>query len=104
VIARIERVDGVRNLESILGADWFDGFFVGPYDLSGSLGRPGSFEHPEMREALAEVTGYVSPDGPLSGIHVVAPDPQELDAAIADCYRFTAFASEVTQARAHTSR
>ena len=38
VIAQIEHVDGVRNLEPILNVEGIDGFFVGPYDLSGSVG------------------------------------------------------------------
>ena len=42
------------------GPDWFgvDGFFIGPYDLSVSVGIPGAdFDHPIMSAALERVTG-----------------------------------------------
>ena len=95
VIAQIEHIDGVRNLEAILDVDGIDGFFVGPYDLSGSLGRPGDFEHPDMAAALVELDTYVTSDGPAAGIHVVEPDIEKLQAALAKGYRFVGFASEM---------
>ena len=38
VIVQIEHIDGVENLESILRTEGVDGFIIGPYDLSASLG------------------------------------------------------------------
>jgi 2-dehydro-3-deoxyglucarate aldolase len=49
VIVQIEHIEGVRNLGQILAVPGVAGFIVGPYDLSGSLGLPGQFDHPEMR-------------------------------------------------------
>jgi 2-dehydro-3-deoxyglucarate aldolase len=95
VIAQIEHIDGVKNLESILEVDGIDGFFVGPYDLSGSLGRPGDFEHPDVKSALEVVEEFVTADGPVAGIHVVEPDATKLNEALDRGYRFVAFASEM---------
>lgn len=95
VIAQIEHVDAVRNLPQILDVDGIDGFFVGPYDLSGSLGRPGEFGHPDVRAALAEVAAHITPDGKFAGIHVVEPEAAKLERAIDEGYRFIAFASEM---------
>ena len=95
VILQIEHVDGLRNLEAILAVEGVTGFFVGPYDLSGSLGRPGDFEHPEVKAALAEVERFVTPDGPIAGIHVVQPDIDELRRVLDRGYRFVGFASEM---------
>ncbi len=95
VIAQIEHIDGVRNLDAILDVDGIDGFFVGPYDLSGSLGRPGDFENPGVRSALDEVGAHITADGPFAGIHVVEPDLDKLAQAVSAGYRFIAFASDM---------
>jgi 2-dehydro-3-deoxyglucarate aldolase len=42
IIAQIETIDGVNNLEEIMSYD-FDHYMIGPYDLSASLGVPGNF-------------------------------------------------------------
>jgi 2-keto-3-deoxy-L-rhamnonate aldolase RhmA len=95
VIAQIEHIDGVKNLDAILAVDGIDGFFVGPYDLSASLGRPGRFDDPKVQRALAEVEERVTPDGPVAGIHVVEPDVARLRDVLDRGYRFVAFASEM---------
>ena len=95
VIAQIESIEGVRNLDEILAVDGVDGFFVGPYDLSGSLGRPGEFDHPDVEAALADVRSHIRPDGPPAGIHVVEPDLAQLREAFDAGYRFVGFASEM---------
>ncbi len=95
VIAQIEHINAVNNLEAILDVDGIDGFFVGPYDLSASLGRPGDFEHPDVKNALEVVEEFVTADGPVAGIHVVEPDVAQLQNALDRGYRFVAFASEM---------
>ena len=95
VLAQIEHIDAVSNLDRILSVDGIDGFFVGPYDLSGSVGRPGDFDHPEVKAALDQVANYISVDGPVAGLHVVDPDITQLEAAIDRGYRFIALASEM---------
>ena len=94
-IPQIEHIDAVRNLREILDVEGVAGFFVGPYDLSGSLGVPGDFEHPEVVAALDMVAEFIQPEGPFAGIHVVEPDIEALEAAIGKGYRFIAFASEM---------
>jgi 2-keto-3-deoxy-L-rhamnonate aldolase RhmA len=95
VIAQVEHIDGVRNLQSIIDVEGIDGYFIGPYDLSGSVGRPGEFDHPDVRDALAEAAKFITAEGSLAGIHVVDPDPAKLESAIADGYRLIAYASEM---------
>ncbi len=55
VIAQIEHMEGVRNLDAILRTPGVAGFIVGPYDLAGSLGVPGEFNHPDILAELAEI-------------------------------------------------
>ncbi len=94
-IMQVEHVDGVDNLEEILAVDGVDGFFVGPYDLSASLGHPGEFDHPSVVAALERVGKIVSRPEVLAGIHVVEPDDAKLQAVIDEGYRFVAFASDM---------
>lgn len=88
VVVQIEHADAIRNLDGILTTDGVDAFIVGPYDLSGSLGRPGEFSHPEVIAALEKVREAAGRTGALSGFHVIPPDWKEAEARIAEGYRF----------------
>ena len=94
-IMQVEHVEGVDNLDEILAVDGVDGFFIGPYDLSASLGYPGQFDHPSVIAALDRVRKVVARPDVLAGIHVVDPDEAKLQEAIDDGYRFVAFASDM---------
>ncbi|MCB9721122.1 MAG: 2,4-dihydroxyhept-2-ene-1,7-dioic acid aldolase [Candidatus Omnitrophica bacterium] len=91
VIVQIEHIAAVENLKSILSVDGVDGFIVGPYDLSGSLGHPGEFTHPEMGSALRRIE-EVAKEFPsvCQGVHVIPPDPAEVNQRIENGYRFIA--------------
>lgn len=91
VFVQIEHIDAVNNLEAILRTPGVDGFFIGPYDLSASLGIPGDFNHPKMKAALAEVRRVQSVVPTTAGIHVVQPVPSDALEKLAEGYRFIAF-------------
>jgi len=44
IIAHIEGVQGINNLEEILSVSGIDVVFIGPYNLSQSLGLPGEIK------------------------------------------------------------
>ncbi len=94
-IMQVEHIDGVGNLEEILAVDGVDGFFIGPYDLSASLGHPGEFDHPDVVAAMNRVAEVVKRPDVLAGIHVVEPEPALLAKVIEDGYRFVAYASDM---------
>lgn len=51
LIAQIETVEGVKNVEKIWKSSTFNYVMIGPYDLTASLGEPGNFEsHLYLRE------------------------------------------------------
>jgi 4-hydroxy-2-oxoheptanedioate aldolase len=52
VIVHIEGTRGVKNLDEILTVDGIDVIFLGPYDLSQSLGIPGQVEDPRVEELM----------------------------------------------------
>lgn len=91
VIVQIEHIDAVKNLEEILAVKGVDGFLVGPYDLSGSLGKPGKFDASDVIEALAKVKRISALFNALSGFHVVQPDIEDFYKKKNEGYKFIAF-------------
>lgn len=91
VIVQIEHIEGVNNLEQILNTKGVDGFIIGPYDLSASLGIPGKFEHSDFKAALDTVHRVSKQVNALMGIHVVAPDVSAAKEKIEEGYRFIAY-------------
>lgn len=55
VIAQIEHIEAVRNIAAILDVPGVDAAFIGPFDLSGSLNKPGWFKDSEVRRAVNDV-------------------------------------------------
>ena len=55
VIVQIEHKDGVANIDEILQVPGIDAIFVGPYDLSGSMGILGQVFDPRVLEAIEKV-------------------------------------------------
>ncbi|TFK87198.1 Phosphoenolpyruvate/pyruvate domain-containing protein [Polyporus arcularius HHB13444] len=57
VLVQIETRDGVQNLDDILSVDGLDGVFIGPYDLSLSLGfpPPSPDPHPEVEKTIQQI-------------------------------------------------
>lgn len=55
IIAHIEGKEGFENLDAILAVGGIDVIFIGPYDLSQSLGIPGQVDHPRLRKTMSEI-------------------------------------------------
>jgi 2-keto-3-deoxy-L-rhamnonate aldolase RhmA len=74
---QIESKQAVDHLDEILevSKDAVDLFFIGPADLSQSLGIPGQFTHPLLQETIEKVIRKVCAKGKIAGIHVA--DPQQ---------------------------
>ncbi|HUQ78017.1 MAG TPA: aldolase/citrate lyase family protein [Patescibacteria group bacterium] len=69
-IIQIESVGGLRDADAIAAIDGVDVLFVGPADLSHSLGIPGQFQHPDYAAALERVVGACRDHGKAAGILV----------------------------------
>ena len=74
VVLQVEARLATSDLGSILAVGGIDVLFVGPYDLSTSLGLPGQFDHPRVREAITEIVTRCGEKGIAVGIWV--PDTQ----------------------------
>jgi len=55
VVAQVEHVDGVEAIGHILAVPGVDAVFIGPYDLSASLGKPGRIQDPDVKDAIETV-------------------------------------------------
>jgi 4-hydroxy-2-oxoheptanedioate aldolase len=59
VIAQLEDAEALDHLPEILDCDGLSGAFIGPADLSASLGHPGQVDHPVVSEAVERMTAAV---------------------------------------------
>ena len=55
IILQVEGLEGVRNIDEILDVPNFDVLFIGPYDLSQSVGKPGDVTCPEVISLMREI-------------------------------------------------
>ena len=53
VIVQAESTTAMANLESIANVDGVDGIFIGPSDLSASIGHAGNVSHPDVVDAVS---------------------------------------------------
>ncbi len=56
VVIQAEHIEAVNHIEQIVEVAGIDAVFVGPYDLSASLGRTGDVAHPDVVAAIKRVT------------------------------------------------
>jgi 2-keto-3-deoxy-L-rhamnonate aldolase RhmA len=68
VVVQIETVAGVANAEAIASAPGVDVLFIGPLDLSISLGTPGNWETPEWMAHADRVLAAAKKYGKAVGI------------------------------------
>lgn len=74
IVVHIEGSDAVANLEEILDVDGIDVVFIGPYDLSQSLGIPGQTTHPRLQEAIKSIVETGNGRGKSVGLFVEDPE------------------------------
>lgn len=67
VIIQLEGQEAIENLDEILQVPGIDIVFIGPYDLSQSLGVPGDTTHPKVVEQMRDIVGRAERAGILTG-------------------------------------
>ena len=68
VIAQIETVGCLEQIDQIVQIEGLDGVVVGPNDLSGSMGVMGQTDHPDVTAAIATITRSAKDAGLSVGI------------------------------------
>ncbi|MBS38371.1 MAG: 2,4-dihydroxyhept-2-ene-1,7-dioic acid aldolase [Thiotrichales bacterium] len=67
VTCMVETPDGVRAIPEMAKLERLSMIFIGPFDLSTSMGISGQFEHPEFRSMLSDAEAAVKASGKLLG-------------------------------------
>lgn len=67
VCVQLEEAEAIKNIDEILQVDGVDVFFVGPSDLSQSLGYPGRSDVPEVREVINSTFARIKSAAKVSG-------------------------------------
>lgn len=70
VIGHLEGKEGLENIDDILQVDGLDVIFIGPYDLSQSLGIPGQVDSPVLLEKMQNITEKCKKKDKLVGTFV----------------------------------
>ncbi len=93
VLVQVETAEALAQIEAIAAVDGVDGVFIGPADLSASLGHIGDAGHEEVQAAIKDAATRLAAVGKPAGILT----PSEADARryIEWGYRFVAVGSDL---------
>jgi len=95
VVVMIEHVDAVNDIDAILSVPEIDAYIIGPYDLSGSMGRPGELNHTDVQAAIELVLRAGQRAEKPGGIHVIEPDPNALQQRISSGFNFLGYTLDI---------
>ena len=68
VLVQVETREALANIQAIAAVDGIDGVFIGPADLSASMGHLGNAAHPEVAAAIDDAIASVRQCGKAPGI------------------------------------
>lgn len=74
VVVQVETAAAVEALPEIVKVDGVDVIFVGPADLSQSLGVTGQVQHPKMQQAMDRITEVVAGSSKTLGLMVTSAE------------------------------
>jgi len=93
LLVQVETRAALDGLEAIAAVDGVDGVFIGPSDLSASLGHIGNPQHPEVQRALEDGVRRLKAVGKPAGILTL--NEEEARRYIGWGYTFVAVGSDV---------
>lgn len=68
VIVQAETTAALENLDAIVNTEGVDGVFIGPSDLSASMGHIGDASHPDVVEAVGNALQEIRAAGKYAGL------------------------------------
>jgi len=99
LVAMLEDVRAIDNLDSILRVDGLDAVLLGPYDLSASLNQTAKFNHPKYLHVMKTIVKKTNAHSIPVGIHVVEPSVRELNKKIKQGFQFLPFSIDTVLLR-----
>jgi 2-dehydro-3-deoxyglucarate aldolase len=94
IIAQIEHIDAINNLEEIVEVKEIDGLMIGPYDLSASIGIPGNFDNQVVKDALDTFISKSKKNTTSIGQHIVPLEEWRFREAVEKGYNFIAYGTD----------
>ena len=91
IIAQIENIEAVKEIEQILKVPGLDAIIIGPYDLSASMAITGQFSSKKFQDCLKKILNSCKKFNIPYGIHIIQPDINELNKRINEKYQFIAY-------------
>jgi 4-hydroxy-2-oxoheptanedioate aldolase len=73
IILQIEGIEGAQNIEEIVSVEGVDIIFVGPYDLSQSMGLTGQIWHPDVAKEITRIIQVCQHKGIATGVFTDTP-------------------------------
>lgn len=73
LLVQVETVQALEDLGQILAVDGVDGVFIGPSDLSASMGYVGDPGHPEVVDAVSAGLRAIAAAGKFAGVLCIDP-------------------------------
>jgi 4-hydroxy-2-oxoheptanedioate aldolase len=96
ILAMIETVEGLRNLDAILAVPDIDGVYIGPMDLAMSMGKPpvamGQFA-PEVDAAIETILAACRAKGKICGM--LATDGDKAAALVQRGFQFVTISNDM---------
>ena len=94
VVVQIEHIDAVKNIDEIFSVSGIDAYIIGPYDLSGSLKKPGQFNDSEVKDTIETIIQAGKKHNIPAGFHSVSSDPLEAHKIQKQGFTFLAFSTD----------
>jgi 4-hydroxy-2-oxoheptanedioate aldolase len=81
VVVMVESVAAIENLPKLLAVDGIDVLFIGPNDLSHSMGLAGEMHHPDVKANVKKASAIIRAAGKVSGTLVIRETAADFVAA-----------------------
>lgn len=73
LVVQVETSSAMENLDEILAVNGVDGVFIGPSDLSASMGHVGNAGHPEVVAVINDALARINAAGKYAGLLCMEP-------------------------------
>ncbi len=93
LIAQIETVEAMQNINAIANTPGIDGLWLGQFDLTASMGIPGQFTHPEYLHAVETFRKACQDSGRIAVL--ASTKPEELATGPANGYQLLVYLADV---------
>ncbi len=96
VCVQIEHIKAVENIDEIFSVDGIDAAFIGPYDLSASMGITAQWENKRYLDTRDLILKKCEEYNILAGVHVVQPKIEQALSMIKSGFKIIAYTLDIT--------